>query len=131
MKNSEWAALIEKNREEIEEKCREAFEKAMNDSQGSFHQEFAVVLMADGSTRIDTYTNASDEAEDVHYGKALAVTAYTYDPHWEDDWYASDREGTANESDEQRQEHLEDYIDWYESEYIQQAIDNLLNSLEE
>jgi hypothetical protein len=135
MKNSEWAALIEQHRDELIQKCTEAFEMAMQDSAGSFHRTFAVVLTRDGEARIDEYTNSSDEAADVHFGEALEIASYTYDPDWEDDWYegatAEEREALANETAEEKASHLEDYETWYEAErYIENSIDELIENLE-
>ena len=115
-----WIEMIEKNREEIEQKSEDAFEMAMHDSTGSFHKEFAVIMSQNGNLRIDEYTNSNDEAEDVHFGNAICITSYKYNPDWEDDWRQTEEEAEAveQETDEEKSKHLSDYIAWYEGESL-------------
>lgn len=106
MKHSEWAEMIEKNREEIEQKCTEAFEKSMHDG-GDFYNTYAVLLDENGKVYIATFSNQSDEDPDEFHGKAIRITSYQYNSDWEDSWQG-----------ESRHSHLNDYIIWYECEGI-------------
>lgn len=134
MENKKWSEMVEEHEDELIQKCTEAFEMAMQDSQGSFHRTFAVVLTRDGEARVDESISSSDEAADVHFGEALGIAAYTYDPDWEDDWYegatGEEREALANETDEEKASHIEDYETWYESEgFIERNLDELIENL--
>lgn len=111
MKHSEWAEMIEKNREEIEQKCTEAFEKSMHDG-GDFYNTYAVLLDENGKVNIAIFSSEADESSNEFSGKAIRITSYQYNSDWEDSW-----QGESKTEDE-RHLHLNDYIIWYECEGI-------------
>lgn len=131
----EWAILIKKYKEEIKEKCWQAFEKAMEDKDDNHQNTYAVILKEDGTTRINKLNDTVDKESDVHYCKSITITTFEFNPNWEEDLYNSCKVNERKnlytiKSEKERGVYLKKYEKWYESkEFIEKRISLLYDKL--